>query len=44
MFGPFAATARALGWRVVEIDASHSPNITAPSLLADTLEALLADG
>jgi pimeloyl-ACP methyl ester carboxylesterase len=44
MFGPFAALARRLGWPTVEIDASHSPNITAPSLLADTLEALSADG
>jgi pimeloyl-ACP methyl ester carboxylesterase len=44
MFGPFAASARRLGWPTVDIDASHSPNITAPSLLADTLEALLADG
>lgn len=44
MFGPFAAAARRLGWPTVEIDASHSPNITAPSLLADTLEALSADG
>ena len=44
MFGPFAASARRLGWPTVDIDASHSPNITAPSLLADTLEALVADG
>jgi len=44
MFGPFAASARRLGWPTIEIDASHSPNITAPSLLADTLEALTADG
>jgi pimeloyl-ACP methyl ester carboxylesterase len=41
-FGPFRARAEAEGWPVFDIDASHSPNITAPALLMQTLEAALA--
>lgn len=42
MFGPFAARANASDdWAYREIDASHSPNITAPRLLLEVLEGLL---
>ena len=38
MFGPFAARAKAdSAWAYREIDASHSPNITAPDVLAGLL-------
>jgi hypothetical protein len=42
-FGPFAARARsAPGWRYFEIDASHSPNVTAPDALMALLEKIVA--
>ena len=41
-FGPFAKHARsAPGWRSFEIDASHSPNVTAPEALMALLEKIL---
>jgi pimeloyl-ACP methyl ester carboxylesterase len=41
VFGPFARRARTEpGWRCLEIDASHSPNVTAPAALADLLDGL----
>jgi pimeloyl-ACP methyl ester carboxylesterase len=36
-FGPFAAHAKAENWDYHEIDASHSPNVTAPEKLAKLL-------
>lgn len=39
-FGPFAARAREEGWEYHEIDASHSPQVTAPELLAELLSSL----
>lgn len=39
-FGPFAARAKAEGWEYREIDASHSPHVTAPERLAEMLVAL----
>ena len=37
-FGPFAKRAKSEpGWKYFEIDASHSPNVTAPGALADLL-------
>ncbi|HUC48500.1 MAG TPA: hypothetical protein VMA30_03880 [Xanthobacteraceae bacterium] len=30
-FGQFAARARSEGWPSYELDASHSPNVTAPA-------------
>jgi len=42
-FGPFAARAKdAPGWRYFEIDASHSPNVTAPEALMALLERIVA--
>jgi pimeloyl-ACP methyl ester carboxylesterase len=39
VFGSFARRARSeAGWRYLEIDASHSPNVTAPDLLARLLD------
>ena len=44
MFGPFAAMARAhADWRYDEIDASHSPHVTAPEALAKLLGRLATD-
>jgi len=41
VFGPFAERARgAPGWRLFELDASHSPNVTAPEALAELLDAI----
>ena len=41
-FGPFAKLARiAPGWRTFEIDASHSPNVTAPEALMALLEKIV---
>lgn len=38
VFRPFAERAKSeAGWRYCEIDASHSPNVTAPRALADLL-------
>jgi pimeloyl-ACP methyl ester carboxylesterase len=43
-FGPFAARAkREPGWRYHEIDASHSPNVTAPEALMALLEKIVAN-
>jgi pimeloyl-ACP methyl ester carboxylesterase len=41
VFGPFAERARGTpGWRLFELDASHSPNVTAPEALAEVLDAI----
>jgi pimeloyl-ACP methyl ester carboxylesterase len=37
VFRPFADRARAEGWPLFEIDASHNPHITAPEMLRDVL-------
>jgi pimeloyl-ACP methyl ester carboxylesterase len=42
-FGPFAERAKSEpGWRYFEIDASHSPNVTAPEALMGLLESIVA--
>jgi pimeloyl-ACP methyl ester carboxylesterase len=41
-FAQFAARARAEGWPAYELDASHSPNVTAPDLLMDLLQRILS--
>jgi hypothetical protein len=42
-FGQFAKQAKAdSSWRTYEIDASHSPNVTAPELLMKTLNEVIA--
>lgn len=41
-FGQFAARAKSEGWDYHEIDASHSPQITAPELLAGLLMQIAA--
>jgi hypothetical protein len=42
-FGPFAARAKSEpGWRYFEIDASHSPNVTAPETLMALLETIVS--
>jgi len=42
-FGQFAARARSEpGWRYFEIDASHSPNVTAPNALMKVLQEIVA--
>jgi pimeloyl-ACP methyl ester carboxylesterase len=44
-FGPFARRAKSEpGWRYHEIDASHSPNVTAPDALMALLESIVAEG
>jgi pimeloyl-ACP methyl ester carboxylesterase len=41
VFGPFAERARReAGWQYLELEASHSPNVTAPEALAALLEKL----
>jgi pimeloyl-ACP methyl ester carboxylesterase len=41
VFGPFADRARReAGWQCLELDASHSPNVTAPDALATLLDKL----
>jgi len=41
VFRQFAQRARAeAGWKCLEIDASHSPQVTAPDLLADLLDSV----
>jgi len=41
VFAQFAERARSEpGWRLYEIDATHSPNVTAPEALADLLAAI----
>jgi pimeloyl-ACP methyl ester carboxylesterase len=42
-FGQFAAQARAEGWRTYELDASHSPNVTAPGELMELLQRVLLE-
>jgi pimeloyl-ACP methyl ester carboxylesterase len=43
-FGPFAERAKCEpGWRYHEIDASHSPNVTAPEALMRVLEKIVAE-
>lgn len=43
-FGQFASRARsAPGWKYHEIDASHSPNVTAPEALMKLLEKIVAE-
>jgi pimeloyl-ACP methyl ester carboxylesterase len=41
-FGQFASRAREAGWPVHELDASHSPNITAPAALMEVLQRILS--
>jgi len=42
-FGQFARRARSEpGWSYFEIDASHSPNVTAPEILVELLQKILA--
>ena len=42
-FGQFATRARSeAGWRYYEIDASHSPNVTAPEALMALLQKIVA--
>jgi pimeloyl-ACP methyl ester carboxylesterase len=44
MFGPFARRARSeAGWKYYEIDASHSPNVTAPDALMALLQKIVAN-
>jgi pimeloyl-ACP methyl ester carboxylesterase len=42
VFRPFADLARSLGWPFMEMDASHSPHITAPEVLAAMLHQVAA--
>ena len=43
-FGPFARRAKnEAGWRYYEIDASHSPNVTAPEELTKLLQRIIAE-
>jgi len=43
-FGPFARRAKTEpGWRYHEIDASHSPHVTAPEVLAALLETIVRE-
>jgi pimeloyl-ACP methyl ester carboxylesterase len=43
-FGPFVKRARSeAGWRYHEIDASHSPNVTAPEALMSLLQKIAAE-
>jgi pimeloyl-ACP methyl ester carboxylesterase len=43
-FAPFARRAKSEpGWRYYEIDASHSPNVTAPEALTELLQKIVAD-
>ena len=44
-FSQFAERARShKGWKSYELDASHSPNVTAPEALMKVLQQALADG
>jgi pimeloyl-ACP methyl ester carboxylesterase len=44
VFGQFAARAKSEpGWRYLEIDATHSPHVTAPEILAELLLPLAED-
>ena len=43
VFGPFTERAKSeTGWRYYEIDASHSPHVTAPDALAALLQTIVA--
>jgi len=42
VFRQFAERAKKEGWQCFDIDASHSPNVTAPDALAGILEAIAA--
>ncbi len=45
VFGRFADRAKSeAGWRYREMDASHSPNVTAPRALADMLDDIAREG
>jgi pimeloyl-ACP methyl ester carboxylesterase len=41
-FRRYAEKAKAAGWPVYELDASHSPHVTAPAALAALLETIVA--
>jgi pimeloyl-ACP methyl ester carboxylesterase len=41
-FGQFAARAGNEGWRLDRLDASHSPNVTAPGALMELLQRILS--
>ena len=41
-FGQFAARAKTEGWRLDELDSSHSPNVTAPGALMELLQRILS--
>jgi pimeloyl-ACP methyl ester carboxylesterase len=41
-FGQFAERARRHGWPLYELDASHSPNVTAPGALVELLQQMLS--
>jgi pimeloyl-ACP methyl ester carboxylesterase len=41
-FGQFAAWAKTQRWRLYELDASHSPNVTAPRALMEVLQRILS--
>ncbi len=41
-FRPFAERAQREGWQYFEMDASHSPHVTAPEALADILDQIAA--
>ena len=43
-FRPFANRAtREAGWHYFEIDASHSPHVTAPEVLMELLQKIVAE-
>lgn len=42
-FGQFAERARRDGWPLHELDASHSPNVTAPGALVGLLQQMLSN-
>ncbi len=45
MFGPYARQAKAdPNWRYFEMDASHSPHVTAPEALARILNDIVGSG
>jgi hypothetical protein len=39
--GPFGQFAARAGWPLYELDASHSPNVTAPGALMELLQQIL---
>ena len=42
VFRQFRARAHQEGWQCFDLDASHSPNVTAPDALAEILEVIAA--